>query len=223
LDKEILNTIILAASFLGLFGIAELLYHRLKIKVELTRKLVHVGTGLLTFLFPILINNHWLVLLLCTSFAIILILSLKFSLLPSINAIDRESVGSIAYPVAVYTCFLAYDCFNQHLMYFYLPITILAICDPIAALTGKKWPVGEYKLGKENKTLMGSSMFFIAAFIITMLFLIPIYTLGKTAVIATSIAFISAVVEALSRKGYDNITIPISVLLSLMIVECWLK
>lgn len=217
MNKDILNTIILAASFIALFGVAELLYHAMKIKVELTRKLVHIGTGFLSLLFPIMIGNHWMVLMLCLSFALILIISLKFNLLKSINAIERESVGSIAYPVSVYGCYIAYDHFDQHIIYFYLPIMILAICDPIAALTGKRWPIGKYKLGKESKTMMGSSMFFVCAFAIIMIFLQG-YESGKALLIGFTIAFIATVSEALSRKGYDNITIPAFVLLSLIII-----
>ncbi|MBK8643538.1 MAG: phosphatidate cytidylyltransferase [Saprospiraceae bacterium] len=217
MDKDILNTFIIAASFIALFGVAELLYHALKIKVELTRKLVHVGTGLLTFLFPILIGNHWLVLILCLSFALILQLSFRFNLLRSINAIERESVGSIAYPISVYGCYLAYDYFNRQIIYFYLPIIILAICDPIAALSGNKWPIGKYRVGKEYKTMMGSCMFFFSAFAIVIIFLKG-YESGKALLIGVSIALIATLSEALSRKGYDNITIPAAVILSLIII-----
>lgn len=226
MSKDILNTIILASSFLVLFGIAELLYHKLKVKVELTRKLVHTGTGLLTLLFPVMLGDHWLVLLLCSSFALILITSLKFDLLRSINAIERESVGSIAYPVSVYGCYLVFDYFNHQYIYFYLPILILAICDPIAALTGKKWPMGKYKVGKDNKTMMGSTMFFISAFILCTIVFIALSKINrgeniipKIILHASIIAFISSISEALSRRGYDNITIPSAVLISLFITE----
>lgn len=220
MNTDIFNTIILAVSFLALFGAAELLYHKLKVKVELTRKLVHVGTGLITLLFPVMLSSHWFALLLCSSFAVILIASLKFDLLKSINAIERESVGSIAYPVSVYGCYLAFDHFNHQHIYFYLPILILAICDPVAALTGKKWPIGKYKVGKDNKTMMGSGMFFLTA--LTLILILSAFTgteevTIKTFVWAGIIAFNSAVTEALSRRGYDNITIPASVLLSMVV------
>src|ERR1700741_4724092 len=101
MSKDIINTIILACSFLALFGLAEFIYHTFKVRAELTRKLVHFGTGILTLLFPVMLNNHWLVLFLCGSFALILMVSLKFNLLKSINAIDRKSHGSISYPISV--------------------------------------------------------------------------------------------------------------------------
>jgi phytol kinase len=222
MSNSVINTIILATSFLALFGVAEMFYHLRKVRVEFTRKLVHVGTGLLTLLFPVMLSNHWWVLLLCVSFAMILVISMKCNLLQSINAIERKSFGSITYPIAVYACYLFFDGYNHRYIYFYLPILILAICDPIAALTGKKWPIGKYKCGQGNKTISGSGMFFMSAFILVLL----LFTLLEKEVALSNILFagiviasISALVEALSRNGYDNITIPAIVLICLIAIE----
>jgi len=97
--KDIINTGILAFSFLALFGIAEILYHKVNVKAEWTRKLVHFGTGILTLLFPVMLNDHLYVFFLCASFALLLLASLRFNRLKSIHAIDRKSYGSISYPV----------------------------------------------------------------------------------------------------------------------------
>ena len=217
--NDVLTMLILGSAFLALFGIAELLYHRFKVRVEITRKIVHIVTGLITLTFPVLLNNHWLVLLLCTSFAVILIVSLKFNLLKSINAIERESVGSICYPIAVYGCYLAFVYFH-HYTNFYLPILILAICDPIAALVGKRWPLFPYRVGKDKKTLMGSSMFLLSALMLC-------YFLGVgfergvdfTFVQVVTIALIATSAEAVSRRGYDNITIPAAVLVTWILTD----
>lgn len=229
MNREIINTIILATSFLALFGLAELIYHLFKVRAELTRKLVHFGTGILTLLFPILLDNHWLVLFLCGSFALILILSLKFNLLKSINAIDRKSYGSISYPLAVYLCYLAYDFYRpenyfngKRYIIFYLPILILAICDPIAALTGKRWQIGKYTLSGESKTFMGSSMFFISAFLLScFMFLNMNYENSIYQIILASlvISIITTITEAFSKKGLDNLFIPMSGILSLYIIN----
>jgi len=220
MKTEIFNICILAGSFLLLFTVAELLYHFLNVKVELTRKLVHTGTGLLTLLFPVMLSNHWSVLLLCGSFALILIFSLKFQFLKSINAIDRKSSGSILYPISVYICYLVYNS-TQHYIYFYLPILILAICDPVAALIGKKWPIGKYKVGKGSKTLIGSTLFFLSAVILCLiLFSLLNMKLSVPHLIFSTfvIALISTFTEAFSRNGYDNLTIPIAVLLMLILL-----
>jgi len=212
-----INTILLAFAFLLLFGIAELLYHFLNVKVELTRKLVHFGTGLLTMTFPFLLDNHWMVLILCICFLVILIGSLRYNLLKSINAIERISVGSIAFPLAVYGCYLAYDYYDKILLFFYLPILILAISDPLAALCGKTWPLGIYKLGDDKKTLMGSSVFFISAFLVCLGSFYCVESAFNNLGLCFSIALISSISEAISRNGFDNFSIPASVLFCLIL------
>jgi dolichol kinase len=212
--QDFINTTLLACAFLALFGVAEWLYHVGKVKVELTRKLVHLGTGVLTLLFPILLKNHWLVLLLCASFALILIISLRFKLLPSINAIDRVSYGSLLYPLAVYTCYLAYFFKEQQLLLFYLPVLTLAICDPLAALFGKRFPYGKYKIGVAHKTIVGSSAFLCSSLVLN------ICLCGQASLFfIVFIAFLATLIEALSSKGIDNLTIPWSVLGCLLYLQ----
>lgn len=218
MNQQLINTAILAGSFLALFGLAELLYHFAKVKAEITRKIVHFGTGILTLLFPILLDNHWLVLFLCASFAVILFLSLRFNLLKSINAIDRKSYGSLCYPLSVYICYLVYDWYhaahqsNIDLLIFYLPILILAISDPLAALFGKRWPIGKYAVGCGHKSVLGSSVFFASAFIISFGILYKLYASNTTSIVAASfiIALSTTISEAFSSKGMDNLYIPIT-------------
>ncbi|MFI5150029.1 MAG: phosphatidate cytidylyltransferase [Bacteroidia bacterium] len=222
MNKDIACSLLLIAAFLALFGIAEFLRWKFKTRVEYTRKLVHLGTGFISQLFPLILSSHWYVLALCSSFAVLLVMSQKLNILQSINAIERDSVGSIAFPAAVYGCFLAFDYFNHEYLYFYLPILILAICDPVAALTGKRWPIGPYKVGKDKKTMMGSCMFFLSA-IVLIIVLIKLNgtttATWKLAVGTVVIALVSTITEAFSRKGYDNITIPVSVLSSFIILK----
>lgn len=216
MNTDIINTIFMGALFLALFGIAEVLYYKFKVNAEITRKIVHIGTGLLTMLFPVLLGNHWLVLILCSAFAVILILSLKFGFLKSINAIERSSVGSIAYPVAVYSSYACYQYFDNSSEFFYLPVLLLAICDPVAAFVGSKWPLGKYKSGKTFKTIMGSFAFFSSALIICFICL-SIFTTNNNILLGIGIAVIATLAEAFSAKGYDNITIPVVVLFCLII------
>lgn len=216
MNRDLLNTLLLGGCFLALFALGELLYHKFNVKAELTRKLIHFGTGLLTLLFPVLLGNHWLVLLLCSTFAVILIASLRYNLLKSINAIDRQSIGSLSYPVSVYCCYLAFDYFGQQYLYFYLPVLILAICDPIAALAGKKWPVGPYRVRSERKSLMGSGAFFLTAFALAVALSAGLghpFSTGILFLHALAVAAVAAFTEGISTKGSDNLTIPAAVLL----------
>ncbi len=207
----------LAACFLGLFGLSELIHRTTSAKVEHTRKLVHFGTGVLTLLFPVFLTSSWSVLILCASFAVILLFSLKYKFLPSINAIDRESHGSILYPLAVYSCFLLYQYHHHDLMFFYAPILVLAISDPLAALFGKRWPKGKFTIGKDTKTLVGCTAFLLSAFAILLglcyLFNHKISFLDGYELVLVALG--ATLTEAVSGKGSDNLTIPLSVVLLL--------
>ncbi|OYU96506.1 MAG: phosphatidate cytidylyltransferase [Bacteroidetes bacterium B1(2017)] len=217
---QLIYTLFLALSYLALFGLAEFLYHILKVRAEITRKLVHVGSGLISMSFPILLDNHWLVLLLGASFTLIIAVSLKFELLKSINKVKRVTHGSILYPLSIYLCYLFFDGYASHFslrteayFLYYLPLGILAISDPIAALAGKTFPFGKYKSGIEYKTFFGSGMFFLSAFLISIV-LLPSF--GSNQMLhALLIALAAACAEAFSKKGWDNIFIPLSAIIVL--------
>lgn len=216
MTENLLNTSYLAAAFLALFGSAELLYHQFKVKAEVTRKYVHIVTGLLTMLFPILIVNHWLVMALCGSFLFILLASLRFNKLPSINGVTRISKGSILYPIVVYACYLVFTLTND-LTYFFLPILLLALCDPLAAFVGKRFPWKPYTTFGNVKTLSGSLAFFISAFAISLIF----YSTGNpfiSLLISLALSTLTTLAEAVTHKGYDNLTIPATAVATLLLM-----
>src|SRR5690606_10098770 len=103
----------LAGAFAALFAAAEVLYRVWRMNAEVTRKVVHIGTGLLALLFPLVLTSHWQVLALCGSFAVLLWISIRYKFLPSINGIRRKSYGSLGYPISVYVSFLAYEYSGQ--------------------------------------------------------------------------------------------------------------
>lgn len=218
-STELIQVGIYAALFLVLFGLAEILYHYARVYVEITRKMVHIGTGLITLSFPVFLETHWSVLILTVAFVGILSLSKKFNLLKSINDIDRFSRGSILYPIIIYVTYWIFTLFND-VLFFYLPILILAICDPLAALTGKKWPYGKFTIFKETKTWVGSSFFFLSCFILTATFVIPLRENWlEIATITLFISFVTTLVEAASQRGWDNLFIPLSVTAALLLSQ----
>ncbi|HXC05937.1 MAG TPA: phosphatidate cytidylyltransferase, partial [Bacteroidia bacterium] len=131
------------------------------------------------------------------------------------HAIDRQSYGSFAYPVAVYVCFLAYQYSGNNLLFFYLPVLTLAICDPLAALCGRRWPRGPYRIGQGHKSLMGSSMFFLSSTLLTLLFLARMSVIAGSLPMlgmAVTVSLTATLAEAFSGRGLDNVTIPLAVL-----------
>lgn len=220
MSTEVIHTIILALVFLVIFGLAELMHSLLKVRAELTRKFVHITSGIITLAFPLMLASPWSVLFLCGSFAFILWASLRWSMLPSIHGVDRHTLGSYVFPAAVFGCYLAYY-YTQQFIYFYEPILILAICDPMAALFGKRWQLGRYTIGTNHKTFMGSGAFFVFAFIINFILFSLLGNMHMQEVILYGIlsALLGAAAEAVSQEGLDNITVPGICLLLLILVN----
>lgn len=214
----------LTGSFATLFIVAEILYRVWRMNAETTRKVVHIGTGLLALLFPIALTSHWQVLALCGSFAALLWVSGRYKLLPSINGIRRKSYGSVGFPIAVYVSYLAYEYFGKLYLYYYLPILVLAICDPVAAYVGRTTRYKPYRMGTGMKTVGGSMAFFVAALLVTagvFGYLGDFPDFGFFAAIALAVSALATLAEAFSTKGWDNVTIPVAVLLGMIVVE-WL-
>lgn len=224
MNAQLTNLLILASAFLALFAAGECLFHFAKVPAEYTRKCIHLGTGLITLLFPVLLSDHRYVLLLCSLFAIILLLSLQWNFLKSINAIGRRSYGSLMYPAAVYGTFLAYSTGlttsgENGLQSYYIPILILAVCDPLAALFGKKYPWKPYQVGSGQKTMTGSIVFFVSAFVLSYILLISFtgMTGAGNLAVAAGVAVATTLTEAFSRNGFDNLLIPASAVLCLYV------
>ena len=214
LNNELLFSGLYVFLFSILFITAEVLYYKVQCKAETSRKFVHIVSGIACLSFPLVFKNHWYVAFLCGGFILILAASLKYKKLPSINNIGRQSFGSWLFPVSVYLCFLCFQHFDKY-DYFYLPILILALCDPMAALVGKKWSYGKYNIRVNSKTLSGSLAFLISCFLILAFSPVINESLIKCIIIAT----VAMLTETLSKKGSDNLTIPIVVLLCLIFLN----
>ena len=208
---EWMHTAIFGAGFLVLFSLGEVLYHILKAPVEISRKFVHMGTGIICLLLPIYFETHWSILILNVSFIAILGITKKLNWLKSINAIERKSSGSVLFPIIMYITWCIY-LYVGDVLYFYLPVLILAICDPIAALVGKKWPKGQYEIMHAQKTLTGSSAFFVSSLMLCLIFLIPLRDQWvEIILISVVVSLLTTIAEAFSQKGFDNLFIPLTV------------
>jgi len=214
--------ILFSLSFLALFAIGELLFHKVKLKSEYTRKLTHIGGALITLLFPIYLPNHWTVLILSSLFGAILFITDKYDLLKSVHSVKRVTFGGFLFPVAIYISFVAYEYMND-LTYFYLPVLILAFCDPAAALVGQNFPFIPIKLGKETKTVSGFMAFIVLSIAICFIWYGQFMheDVSSKSVLIFTIAIVTSIVEFLSKKGIDNVSIPAIVLSILFLFDKW--
>ena len=220
-DRIVLTFIYLIGIVL-LLAFNELNYRRLNVKGEITRKFAHFSTALATIPFPYIFASHWYVLALAAIFSAGLFFTQYKKQLNSIHDIERKSIGSFLLPIAIYvTFFISFKAGVKFM--FVLPMMILAICDPIAAILGMSGWKGNGKITlfglKTRKTYFGSAAFLITSFVISII-AIYFHRLSfdfKTFWLALVIAVISTLAELISWRGSDNLTIPLSVVIVLAI------
>ena len=216
-----LSVIVLLALML-LLVFNEMVYRRLELKGELTRKFAHFCATLSTIIFPYLFDDHWYVLALAVVFFVVLYVSRNRSYLKSIHDVPRLSSGSYLLPPAIYLTFLAAHVLEDRFL-FILPILVLAICDPMAGILGinlqkynRRFRIFSYKL---QKTWLGSGAFFVSCLLLSVvaLYFRQMKLDLETFWIALLISTVSTVAELFSWRGLDNLFIPMSVLAVLLV------
>lgn len=212
---NILSILLFTGVFLLIFGVGELLHHIVGVDTEYTRKWSHIGAGLVCLAFPLYSTHPIEVILLCGSFCILLILSKRYAFLQSINGVDRDSLGGPLFPIAIILCFCV-QYWYQNVELFYIPVLVMTISDTLASLVGKRYPWQPYSLFGNHKTISGSLAFFCSAFVISILHYTYIPSTVNVLISAFAISGIATVAEALSWRGFDNIVIPLVIILLLM-------
>ncbi len=220
------NLIVLSIVYLTgislLLAFNELNYRRFGVNGEITRKFAHFIGTLATVPFPYIFSSHWYVLVLALIFFVVLFMTQFSNQLNSIHAIERKSIGSYLLPLSIYGTFLI-SCLLHNKFVYILPMLILGICDPMAAILGiniKNYN-GRIKLLGYcfEKTWLGSGAFLIASFIISVIALYFHHSVFNLKIfwLALLIAAISTLSELFSWRGSDNLTIPLSVVLILVL------
>ena len=220
------NTIVLSIVYLIaiilMLAFNELNYRRLKVKGEITRKFAHFAATVGVIPFPYIFRSHWYVLILAIIFSIVLFVTQYSKQLESIHDIERTSVGSYLLPLSIYITFLMANLLDDKFVYI-LPMLILGICDPVAAIVGMGMKKNNYQIKifgiPTGKSVFGSGAFLISSFVISLIALYfnrGVFDL-RTFWVALVVAVISTLAEMFSWRGSDNLTIPMSVAFVLLL------
>ncbi|HIN86858.1 MAG TPA: hypothetical protein EYN06_10280 [Myxococcales bacterium] len=189
------------------FAFCEWLHHVKKVAVETTRKISHVVGGMAVLVLPWVAGTHWTVLGIAITFALVLVISKKLQLLPSIHNVARKTRGAEYYPIAVYLIFLLSA--GNPLLYS-VPILVMAFSDTGAAVVGQRYGLVSYRVIDGFRSLGGSVTFFGLTFALVLMGLgIAGYGDLPTVLLITLLtAIIVTAVEGISVHGADNILVP---------------
>lgn len=233
MNFQLLGLLGYVVGYILLLTLCEYLYRKKNVKAEYTRKLSHVVAALAALFWPYIFKGEvGYPLVLAATFFILLWIARKKGILPSVESVGRETYGSSFLAAGLGVTYFVSVFFGNYI-FFTLPILIFALSDPIAALIGKMF---KSKKIYDGKTIYGSLAFFISALIICLLYLpfadtddfaisssaivptiesyvffLPFAVSGSIFILSLIVAAVSTFTEIISRKGVDNLTIPLSV------------
>jgi len=191
--------------------IAKLLSKRLS--PEGSRKTIHITMGCVALTFPFVFESTITVVVLgIVAILALLYLRVNKNLREGVGTallgIHRKSIGDIYFVISIVIVFVLHD----HPFEYIIPISILTFADSTAALIGTSY--GRHNMSQHNqedaKSREGSVIFFIVAFICSLVPLQLMTEVGRAEVLVISflIGFLAAIIEAVSRHGNDNLLLP---------------
>ncbi len=184
---------------LALLFSVEVVKRHWKLSTNITRKVTHVGAASIAALSPLFIGK-WFIVLGCLSFAVVMLLSRRFTFFASIQNVKRKSLGEVFLPLG--EGFTALLFLPNGLREFQYGVLVMGLSDPIAGLIGEKFGSHRITFLGNKKSLEGSAAFFLCTAIITSFF-VP---LGISIIL---ISLLLTFVELLLDNGFDNLALPI--------------
>jgi phytol kinase len=192
-----------------LVAIAEWLNRLITDDPELTRKVVHIGSGNVILLAWWLKIATVVIVWAAAIAAIIALISYVIPILPSINSVGRKSLGTLFYAVSIGV--LAQAFWQNCPQYTAIGILVMAWGDGMAAIIGQRFGKHSYQILAINKSWEGSAAMAIASYLVVSAILL--FTQGNSGqiwLIAAVVALVATVLEAFSKLGIDNLTVPLA-------------
>ena len=203
-----------AAIIFGLFAVvlvvAEVWARAWNGKPEHTRKLVHLGGSAIGVFLPLLVESVLVALLLTGGLSLLFFVTARGRLLRSVGGIQRSSRGSEYDPIAVFLAFVLAE--NDYWRYLAALLT-LGMADAFAALVGSEYGRVRYTVQDERKSVEGSLVFLIVAYLAIQLPMLLLTDLDGPTIVLSSllVAMVVTGFEAVSLRGADNLFVPVVV------------
>ena len=179
---------------------------------ELSRKIVHIGTG------PIVVLAWWLAIPafvavpVAIAVTVITAVNHRLRLLPAVEDVDRNSYGTVAYGLAISLLLLLF--WPEQAVAVCAGVLVMAFADGLAGLVGRGMASPSWTIWQQRKSAAGTiTMALVTALVLLLLVLLtqsPLHPLRLIAVCALAVGL-----EQFGRWGIDNLTVPIAVGL------CW--
>ncbi|MBI87195.1 MAG: hypothetical protein CMG63_03845 [Candidatus Marinimicrobia bacterium] len=221
------NFIFLLSAFalvLSLLVLSNFMHNKNSISPEANRRIIHVTVGLLISFSPLIFSSNIYPTILGVLFVLVNLISVRKNAFYGIHSQERESYGTIYFPLS-YSIIVLF--FWDKSIFVTLSLLILALSDSIAGHIGGRnnsWP--DFKVWYDRKTYVGTFAFLSTTIII--LFFGSFFFKGvsylQSLLFILIVAFFSTLSEITSKKGSDNLSVPlISILIMIALDEKFLS
>lgn len=205
------------AVVLGVLGLALVALRRAqvrrKLSAEATRKALHVTMSAVSLALPWLFHEAWPVIVLTglavgAMVAVRIVPLLRTEVGGVLHEVGRQSLGDVCFPIAVGALYLLTA--DSPVLYA-IPLLLLGLADPAAALIGVRHGLAPYKTEEGTKSREGSVAFAFVAFLCVHVPLLLFTPVGRAEAlwIAAIVAVLATIVEAVSWQGLDNLFVPL--------------
>lgn len=199
---------------------AETLYRRTSTNSELARKVVHIGTGNVILVAWWLQIPAWVGISASIIASIIALLSYYIPILPGINSVGRKSLGTFFYAVSI-GVLIAWFWPIQQFHYAAIGILVMTWGDGLAGLIGQHYGQHRYEVWGMKKSWEGSLTMAVTSYVVSSLILLVVQgNVWQTWLVPVAIAIVATALEAFSKLGIDNLTVPLgSAALSFYLID----
>jgi phytol kinase len=200
-----------------MIGVAEGLRRRRGYGPGFTRKIIHIGVGMLSWLIPFLFSSPWPFVFACAVFVVINLIDWRYGLIGSMKSSSRSNLGTVYFPLAAAIVALIFWDQPPLLVAALMPLTW---GDGLAPVIGAAYGRRVYRIHTSTRTLEGSAGFFVAGFLFTWLALwvmpgVPEITPVEALLPSLVIMVVTTLIEAVSIWGLDNLTVTAAAILIL--------
>ncbi|MCU0550581.1 MAG: SEC59/DGK1/VTE5 family protein [Leptolyngbya sp. Prado105] len=200
----------IATLWLLIVGLCAAIVNRLNPdRNELVRKVVHIGTGNIILIAWGLNIPVWVIIAASVFFSILTLLSYYFPILPNINSIGRKSFGTFFYAVSIGVLAAWFWAIGKP-EFAAIGILVMTWGDGCAALIGQRFGKHPYRLWGMKKSWEGSAaMALISALVCALILLLTLGNVWQVWLVSAIVGLCAAGLEAFSKFGIDNLTVPI--------------
>lgn len=184
---------------------------------ETSRKFIHIMLANWYFIAMYFFTNWICACIVPLSFIIINYISYKKNLIQVMERNKQDGLGTVYYAMSLFIISIFTFGILKKPELGLCPILILGYGDGFASIIGKKIKSFEYKIGSTTKTIAGSLTMLIISFILLAIYLCTIGT-SLWIIKALILSIVITIVEAISIKGTDNLTVPILTFVALTLI-----